>query len=131
MSCALASMKIWQAAPQDDEYDQPEEAQSVRFVKVHDAYTLTPKGEPLLAGARGADGAIVIVRDPRDVAPSFANHSSTTIDDAVAFMNNSQCGLLREAEKAAQPAPAAAPGLERACRDMAGPDRYSRSSRPL
>ena len=72
----------------DDEYDAPDDASPVRFVKVHDAYTLTPKGEPLLAGRRGADGAIVIVRDPRDVAPSIANHNRTDIDAAIALMND-------------------------------------------
>ena len=60
----------------------------MRFVKVHDAYTLTPKGEPLLAGRRGADAAIVIVRDPRDVAPSLANHNRSSIDKAIAFIND-------------------------------------------
>ena len=73
---------------QDDEYDKPEEIPPVRFVKVHDAYTLTPKGEPLLAGARGADGAIVIVRDPRDVAPSLANHNRVDIDAAIKQLNS-------------------------------------------
>ena len=76
----------------DDEYDTPQHAPPVRFVKVHDAYTLTPKGEPVLAGRRGADGAIVIVRDPRDVAPSLANHSSSSIDAAIAFMNDNDAG---------------------------------------
>ncbi len=75
---------------QDDEYDKPEAAPPVRFVKVHDAYTLTQKGEPLLAGRRGANGAIVIVRDPRDVAPSIANHNRTSIDDAITLMNDPQ-----------------------------------------
>ena len=75
---------------QDDEYDKPADIPPVRFVKVHDAYTLTPKGEPLLAGRRGADGAIVIVRDPRDVAPSLANHNRVDIDKAVALMNDRQ-----------------------------------------
>ena len=66
----------------------------MRFVKVHDAYTLTPRsGEPLLAGARGADGAIVIVRDPRDVAPSLASHNGSDIDDAIAFMNDREAGF--------------------------------------
>ena len=65
----------------------------MRFVKVHDAYTLTPNGEPLLAGRRGADGAIVIVRDPRDVAPSLANHNRFSIDDAIAFMNDRNAGF--------------------------------------
>ena len=57
---------------------------------MHDAYTLTPKGEPLLAGRRGADGAIFIVRDPRDVAPSLANHNRAGIDDAITLMNDPQ-----------------------------------------
>ena len=68
----------------------PRTSPPVRFVKVHDAYTLTPEGEPLLAGRRGADGAIVIVRDPRDVAPSLANHNRVDIDKAIALMNNRQ-----------------------------------------
>jgi len=76
----------------DDEFDKSEAAPLVRFVKVHDAYTLTPMGEPLLAGARGADAAIVIVRDPRDVAPSLANHHRSSIDDAIAFMNDKDAG---------------------------------------
>jgi hypothetical protein len=74
--------------PDDDERDPRETPPAVRFVKVHDAYTLTPLGEPLLAGARGADGAIVIVRDPRDVTPSLASHRNTSIDEAIAFMND-------------------------------------------
>lgn len=74
----------------DDEYDEPEDGPPVRFVLVHDAYALTPKGEPMLAGRRGADGAILIVRDPRDVAPSLANYKRTSIDTAIALMNNEQ-----------------------------------------
>jgi aryl sulfotransferase len=71
---------------QDDEYDDTPEEYPVRFAKTHDAYTRTVKGEPLLAGARGADGAILIVRDPRDVAPSLANHLAVDRDRAIAFM---------------------------------------------
>jgi len=69
-------------------YDEQREAPPVRFVKCHDAYTHRPHGEPLLGGADGADGAIVIVRDPRDVAPSLANHNRSTIDAAIDFMND-------------------------------------------
>jgi aryl sulfotransferase len=78
---------------QDDEHDEPADALPVRFVKVHDAYTPTPSGEPLLAGARGADAAIVIVRDPRDVAPSLANHNGSDIDAAIAFMDDHEAGF--------------------------------------
>lgn len=75
-------------AVEDEPQDEPRTPPPVRFVKAHDAYTLTSLGEPLLAGARGAKGAIVIVRDPRDVAPSLAIHRYTTIDAAIDFMND-------------------------------------------
>ena len=83
----------------DDEYDMMEEAQPVRFVKCHDAYTYTADGEPLLGGAKGADGAVVIVRDPRDVAPSLANHNHTTLDAAIDFMDDAAaafCGKTNQ-----------------------------------
>ncbi len=83
----------------DDEYDQQADAPSIRYVKVHDAYTLTSKGEPLLAGARGASGAIVIVRDPRDVASSLAHHNHTSIDDAVAQMNDANAQLCAQPDR--------------------------------
>ena len=53
------------------------------LMKVHDAYILTPAAEPLLAAARGA---ILIVRDPRGVAPSFAHHVGCPIDRAIDLM---------------------------------------------
>ena len=65
--------------PEDD-------GQDLRLVKAHDAYLPTPQGEPLLGGRAAADAAIVIVRDPRDIAPSLANHRGTSIDAAVDFM---------------------------------------------
>lgn len=83
---------------QADDEDLPAAA-TARFMKVHDAYTRTPKGEPLLAGDRGADGAIVIVRDPRDVAPSLANHSRIGIDEAIAFMNNASAGFCTQTNR--------------------------------
>lgn len=60
----------------------------VRFVKTHDAWTLNDTGEPILAGARGARAAILFVRDPRDVAGSFANHMACSIDGAIALMGD-------------------------------------------
>lgn len=59
-----------------------------RLIKAHDAYLATPLGEPLLGGARAARRAILIVRDPRDVAASLAHHRHSTIDEAIAFMND-------------------------------------------
>jgi hypothetical protein len=61
----------------------------VRFVKAHDAYTLTDRGEPIMAGGRGAAGAILFVRDPRDVASSFAHHMHCSVDKAISRMGDS------------------------------------------
>lgn len=84
------------AADDDDEYDasgMPAAQPPVRFVKCHDAYTCTSQGEPLLGGAKGADGAIVIVRDPRDVVPSLAHHLKRSIDAAIDFMNDDKASF--------------------------------------
>jgi hypothetical protein len=89
------------AGAPDDEYDAADKPQQVRFVKCHDAYTYTNDGEPLLGGARGADGAILIVRDPRDVAPSLANHSRSSIDQAIARMNDATFGFCDRLEQQA------------------------------
>lgn len=73
----------------------------VRFVKAHDAYTNNSDGVPLLAGARGAAGAIVIVRDPRDIVASLASHLDYTLDAAIGFMDNPAaafCGGLNQAQ---------------------------------
>jgi len=63
--------------------DTAERKAAVRYVKAHDAYTYLPDGTPLLAGRAGAQGAVLIVRDPRDVAPSFANHNDDNVDKAI------------------------------------------------
>ena len=57
-----------------------------RWVKVHDAYTATPLGEPMF-GRNVADAVIYLVRDPRDVAVSLSHHNSSTIEEAIALMN--------------------------------------------
>jgi len=57
-----------------------------RWVKVHDAYTLTCAGDPLF-GYNVPCTAVYLVRDPRDVAGSLAYHNNTTIDNAINLMN--------------------------------------------
>jgi len=81
------------AAMQSAEEDHIKEP--LKLIKCHDAWTYTDLGEPLLGGREAASNAILIVRDPRDVAPSLANHLSISIDMAVEFMGNrksSFCG---------------------------------------
>ena len=81
----------------EDPFD-PETHYPVRFVKAHDGYTQTRNGEPMMGGPEAAAGAILFVRDPRDVAPSLANHQSCTIDEAIAMMRDPAstfCGQAR------------------------------------
>ena len=91
--------RVYRAIAADQETQEPEEEAAetrfggVRFVKSHDAYTYTSDGEPLLGGPAAAAGAILIVRDPRDVAPSLANHNNQSVDEAIAFMGSASSSL--------------------------------------
>jgi aryl sulfotransferase len=55
------------------------------FVKVHDAFLATPAGEPLLPPA-ATRAAIYVVRNPLDVAVSYAFHSGRDFDTMIAVM---------------------------------------------
>jgi len=57
------------------------------YCKTHDAYHLTPSGEPLFPAAVTV-GAIYVVRDPRAVAVSLASSKAEPIDRAIARMDD-------------------------------------------
>ncbi|PXA96552.1 aryl sulfotransferase [Nostoc sp. 3335mG] len=57
-----------------------ETADAPAFLKIHDAYDAASFGSVASAGT------VLIVRDPRDVAPSWADHLGITVDDAIALM---------------------------------------------
>jgi len=81
-----AEIKRNQMIEADEEDERTARIGGTRFIKSHDAYTYNADGTPLLGGLEGADAAILVVRDPRDVAPSLANHNRSTLDEAIAFM---------------------------------------------
>ncbi|MFN4095691.1 MAG: sulfotransferase domain-containing protein [Sphingomonas sp.] len=72
--------------------DDPEEDEGVAgiddmiFVKTHDAWTSNAAGEAMLGGEEAAAGAILIVRDPRDIVASLAHHNASPYDAAIGFM---------------------------------------------
>jgi hypothetical protein len=87
---------VYEALAQDTAWAPETDVRSrspVYFAKVHDAYTRNAQGETLLAGARGAQAAVLIVRDPRDVAVSLAHHRGRPIDSAIALMADPQAAL--------------------------------------
>jgi hypothetical protein len=57
------------------------------YYKIHDAYTCLPDGEPLVSRA-ATRGALYLLRNPLDVAISFAHHLRCSIDQAIAHMGN-------------------------------------------
>ena len=75
-------------------YDWSHRGEETGYHKIHDAYTLTADGEPLV-GREATLGALYIVRNPLDVAPSAANHWKCTLDEAVDRMERSGMALCR------------------------------------
>lgn len=57
----------------------------LKLRKVHDCYWRTPSGEAVFP-ASVSRGAVYIVRDPRDVAVSFAHHRGTSIENIIATL---------------------------------------------
>lgn len=64
-----------------------QDSPGLRFVKVHDAYTLLPDGSPVFP-ADVTTGAVYIIRNPLDVAVSRRAHFSETLEQTVAGMAN-------------------------------------------
>ena len=71
---------------------------TVAMVKTHNM--LANIGAAPLVNLAVAVGAIYIVRDPRDVAPSLASHIGATLDQAIAVMNLSGYRTPNSAEAA-------------------------------
>jgi Sulfotransferase domain len=57
------------------------------FVKVHDAYTFLRGDEPLIP-TENTRCAIYLIRNPLDIAASFASHRDDTIDSSIEIMND-------------------------------------------
>lgn len=64
------------------------------FRKVHDGWGVTPSGRPLFP-PQVTLGTIYIVRDPRDVAVSWAHHSGLTLDEAIAFLADPNTAIAK------------------------------------
>ena len=72
--------------------------EDTRFLKVHDAYTLVDDRTPLFP-SNVTQGAIYIVRNPLDVAVSFAHHTGGDYDSSISNMSNREfcfCGSSKK-----------------------------------
>ena len=75
-----------------DVYRWALQADEIRYIKIHDAYHIGADSVPLTS-TEGTLGALYIVRNPLDVAQSFANHNRSNIDEAIDLMGNSEGAL--------------------------------------
>ncbi|NCT56774.1 MAG: sulfotransferase domain-containing protein [Legionella sp.] len=75
-----------------------EQATTVEHHKTHDAYTYLPNGEALIP-AQNSLGALYFVRNPLDVAVSFANHMNCSIDQAIQSMGKPDFAFCKSNQK--------------------------------
>jgi hypothetical protein len=62
------------------------------FIKIHDAYTYNSNGLPIVP-EQPTIGAVYFIRNPLDVAGSFANHSNISLDKSIKIINSAQGSL--------------------------------------
>jgi aryl sulfotransferase len=62
------------------------------FVKIHDAYTQTADGRPLVP-PQATRGALYLIRNPLDVAVSFTHHFDRDIDGIIDRMGDDELAL--------------------------------------
>ncbi|MDP1602352.1 MAG: sulfotransferase domain-containing protein [Legionella sp.] len=77
LDALMPSLFSWQSAQQTD----------VTYHKIHRAYTYVDDNKPLIP-LKGCLGAIYFIRNPLDIAISFANHLSCTIDEVINIMGD-------------------------------------------
>lgn len=92
-SSDLTDDEITRARPRQYEIEATK-AQVPLLRKAHDAWRLTPAGEPLFPPELTL-GAVYIVRDPRDVAVSLAYHMNQTVDQAILRMGDPEAVMER------------------------------------
>ncbi len=68
------------------------------FIKAHDAYTQVGEGTPLIP-AEATDGAIYFIRNPLDVAVSFAHHNGWDCDTSIARMADKTYALCPRTDR--------------------------------
>lgn len=108
---AIASSRCWidealgfdSACLDHDELDQlrpaiykwhSEQCNQVGYHKIHDAYSFVNHAIPMIP-TEGCLGAVYFIRNPLDVAISFANHSQCSIDNAIENMANEKFAFCK------------------------------------
>lgn len=75
-----------------------ETAEDPLFMKIHDAYVTVDDGIPLIP-ARATKAAIYFIRNPLDVAVSFAHHSASNADKTISMMANREAAMCKATDR--------------------------------
>ncbi len=73
-------------------------AEEQLFMKIHDAYTNVTEGLPLIPQA-ATDSALYFIRNPLDVAVSFAHHSGWNYDKSVEKMADASFAFCSKSDR--------------------------------
>jgi hypothetical protein len=80
-------------------YEQmSEQADGPLYLKVHDAFTYTRHGDPLISKAATA-GVVYLLRNPLDVAVSLAHHTATTVERVVQLMADPDFAFVQSPQR--------------------------------
>lgn len=71
------------------------QSKKMLFCKIHDAYSYNSRGQAIIP-SEVTWKVIYLIRNPLDVVASFANHNNSTVDAAIALMNNPRGYLARQ-----------------------------------
>lgn len=74
------------------------ESEEVLYHKVHDAWTLLPDGQPLFP-PEVTRAALYFIRNPLDVAVSFAHHLNTSLEKTIAILNNPEYAFCQRTDR--------------------------------
>jgi hypothetical protein len=74
-------------------------SESLRYHKVHDAFVSPDSGGRPVVPTEGCRGAVVVIRDPADVAVSLSHFFSWDLERCVAFLLNEQAALCRSGKR--------------------------------
>ena len=74
-------------------------SKSLRYHKVHDAFTSPDSGGRPVVPTEGCRGAVVVIRHPADVAVSLSHFFSWDLERCVAFLLNEQAALCRSGKR--------------------------------
>ncbi len=75
-----------------------ESSDQTLYLKVHDAFTCTEEGYPLIS-KRATKGVLYLIRNPLDVAVSSAHHAKKSLDEMASAMGNARHGFVDKEDR--------------------------------